>query len=182
MPKKTLFITALLVIAAAAFGQSGKDVTGWFPKTLHAYAKDYVIRVPINGLVDTTVNTSRTVPFFVPESAELVRAWIMTPDSVITDTITNYYSYEIYSNNRATVDTAFTWTISAGHKFQHKTPRVEPMKPTAVVTKRYFSAGEYGYVVQKQNGTGTECPSYVSAILLLRPVSSPARADSNYSR
>lgn len=192
--RKILIIAIMLCAVGTAgwnviaYAQSGKSVYGVNPQNLNAYSKDYIISVPCTAYSDTLDSLatayggwkfSKRCAFLVPEAAEAVRAWVVSPDSVLNDTVTNYLSYYVWSNNG--VDTAF-YLSGAVHAGMLQRSGKHAMIPVTTTTKKQFTAGEIGWCGPRNTGTITEVPAHLQFDILMRPIDNPKWVDSLYSR
>jgi len=192
--KKILLVVVLAVaLVAPAFAilpttfEAGKDNPDIFiPRYVNSYLKDYVVTVHFSlADAETTVNANHVKYFMVPEAAELMYAWVMFQDSVITDTVTNYNKYEIWrdtttadtglvavTTSTISMDTVMYWTLSAGHKVQH--PGRYNLTKTATNNDWCFPKAGVGACKVTGAATETEMPKEFTFYMLFRPKSSPS--------
>lgn len=188
--KKLIFLAMVL---AACVGMSQAGTTAFqagkenphknLPGNVSGYVKDYIITIVGSNGTDTLGGTQA---FMLPEAGEIMRAWLLTNDSTMAaDTVTNYWTSEVFTNYSLTVDTAYSLTtlhdVTSASRLTTNSKRV--MTATSEVRKRQIDKGGVCLFKWTAHGTPTHFPKMVRCYLLVRPKSFP-RPDTtdNYYR
>jgi hypothetical protein len=184
--RKLLITLMVLVFAGLAYAgtgdfEAGKDNADYhLPKYVNSYTKDKIITLTINSAyaADSALpGSGKQIAWVAPMACEIMAAYLITSDSVVAaDTVTNFFECQIFTNDRATVDTALYYAGTG------EATRLQPLEDqaftrTATTSKQKLDKGEVMTVVWEDNGTPVSSPIDLKVVILLRPKSYPVTAD-----